>query len=589
MEIVITEDLLKKYFKGEKKHYFYEDTVKMAKSIAVHAQGEYPEGLIEERRPSESEFIKEYRKKIWIAVTQQTISQVKAELMKIRKADDWSVRYDATKVPASIVAGETPYDYFEVKFPKFKSLTNWTFSVLLNIYLVDPNAVMLVIPLTRTAENVYRRPFPMIFTSENVIEFMDNELCVLRSKENSNYKIEGSDEVQKGSVFFVVDKMGFAKYRQTDDLGNYERESEYKHNLGYLPAFKLKAAFKKQKEGDYLWESRIAGMIPRLDEAVREYSDLQAEVVQHIHSEKWVIETQNCTMCKGSGKTIRQGAGVAPGTDICKQCKGSGTVSTSPYSNMVVKPGKIGVQNFPIPPAGYIQKDVEIVKIQDERIDKHVYKALCAINMQYLDKAPLNESGKAKEVDKDSLNNFVHSVAEDLVGIMDNFYAIGTDYRYMDIVTDEVKRKEMLPMVSVPSKLDILSAGYLVDEVGKLKTNNINPLIVNATEIELANKKFSNDPHVRDMLVCIYELDPLGGYSQDDKMSMLQNKGVTREDYVISCNIQQLVKQAWMDDKKFFSLDYTAKIKKLKSLVAPIIKATEVEIDTTNPAENGGG
>ncbi len=570
---------LNAYFKGEKKRYYYKAAVDQAHDLGIHMNGEYPFELIEERRPSESIFIKEYRKKIWVPITEETMSQVLTELAKIRKADDWSVRYDPTTFSSKILPDELPTEYFEKNFPQFKSVTNWAFSVLLPIYAQDSNAVMLVLPLEKTEGVTYRRPFPFLFESIQVYQFIAGEFAVLLSKEKHTYKSEGGGSGE-GNIFYVVDKEEFVKYVQINSNGDYDIAEQYSHNLGYLPAYELGGAVKKQKGKQFLWKSRLAAMLPRLKEAVREYSDIQAEVVQHIHSEKWVIETQNCTMCKGSGKT-RQGNPVE--IVDCPQCKGSGTVSTSPYSNMVVKPGKIGEQNIPIPPAGYIQKQIEIVKIQDERIDKHVYRALCAINMQYLDKTPLAESGIAKEVDRDSLNTFVNSVAEDIVNIMDKFYECAIDLRYMDIVPDAKSRRAMCPKISVPTKLDVLSAGYLVDEVDKLKKANVNPIIVTATEIELANKKFSNDPIVRDMLVCIYEMDPLGGFSQDDKLSMLQNKGITQEDYVISSNIQRLVKQAYMQDKKFFSLDFDNKLKKLQQLAKPILDATMPQIDTANP------
>jgi hypothetical protein len=567
------------YFKGEKQHYYYKKAVEQAKDLGIHINGEYPGELIEERRPSESVFIKDYRKKIWVPITEETMSQVLTELQKIRKADDWSVRYDVTKFSRMVVEDEQPNEYFEENFPQFKSVTNWAFAVLLQLYAQDANAVMLVLPLEKTEVTTYRRPFPFLFESDQVYEFRAGEFTVLKSKEKYIYTSE-SGVKGEGDIFYVVDKEEFVKYVQINAKGDFEVEEQYPHNLGYLPAYQLGGAVKKQKGRSFLWKSRLSAMLPRLKEAVREYSDIQAEVVQHVHSEKWVIETQNCTLCKGSGKT-RQGNPVE--IVDCPQCKGSGTVSTSPYSNMVVNPGKIGEQNVPIPPAGYIQKQVEIVKIQDERIDKHVYRALCAINMQYLDKTPLSESGIAKEVDKDALNNFVNAVAEDIVAIMDKFYECAIDMRYMDIVPDAKKREEMCPKIAVPTKLDVLSAGYLVDEVDRLKKANVNPIIVTATEIELANKKFNNDPTVRDMLVCVYEMDPLGGFSQDDKMTMLQNKGITHEDFVISCNIQRLVKQAYKQDANFFKLDFDSKLKKLQELAKPIIEATEPKVDTTNP------
>lgn len=575
MKEIIDEKLLAKYFRGEKRHDFYNESVKLAHSVNIHACGEYPQEMIEERRPSESEYIKKYREKIWKPITMETISQVVNELMKIRKADDWSVKFDKTKFPNSIRKEETPDLYFESKFPYFESATNWAFSVLLQTYLVDANAVLLTLPLERVQNTNYRRPYPFLFKSANVIGWQEDDFCILRSKDQVNY-MEDRTMVQ-GEKFYLVTKEHFLIYKQINSKGEFEKEEEYAHELGYLPAFKLKAVFKDYREGEYLWQSRLYAMIPRLDEAIREYSDLQAEVVQHIHSEKWVIQTQNCTKCSGTGK-VRQGNPIE--IVSCPQCRGAGTVSTSPYSNMVLKPAKVGEQNIPIPPAGYIQKDIDIVKIQDERIDKHIFKALCAINMQYLDKVPLSESGISKEVDKESLNNFVHSVAEDIVRIMDRFIATAIDYRYKDVVQDEAARREMRPVINVPSKLDVLNATYLVDEISRLKSAKVNPLIINATEVELANKKFSADPAIRDTVLLTFQLDPLSGYTQDEKMTMLSNRGISTADYVISCNINRFLKELAMD-KTFFGLSYEDKMKKLHEKAQAMIADMQPKVNTS--------
>lgn len=574
----ITADLLKKYFNEEKKYQYYTEAVEAAEALRIHANGDYPQKLIEERRPSESEFIHGYRKKIWKAITKPPLSKVISELGKIRKADDWSIRYDVNTFPATIKKGETLQDYCETKLPYFTSLTNWTFTVLLRSYLLESNSVILTIPLnTEETASVYRKPFPFWFPTENVFEFIEDELCILKSRDKSKYTENGNDYLD-GDIFYVVDNEMVIKYEQVNSKRDFNPTVSFIHGLGYMPAFKCKGLFLKSQEKYFLYESRIAAMLPNLDEAVREYSDLQAEVVQHIHSEKWVLDTQNCQVCNGTTK-IRQGN--PPEVVTCPQCKGSGSVATSPYLNIVIKRAKIGEQQWTGDPAGYIEKQLGIVEIQDKRVDKHIYKALSAINMEFLADVPLAESGVSKEVDMDALNNFVNAVAEDIVAIMDTIVRMINDYRYKDIVIDPEKRKLMLPKIAVPTKLNILSVNFIVDEVKKLKDGNVNPIIVNASEIELANKKFANDPDVRDRLVCVYELDPLSGLSQDDKMSMLQNKGITLEDYVISCNIQRLVKMAFVANSKFASLDFNTKVAIIKALAMPLILVLNPVIDLT--------
>lgn len=579
-KIKLTPELLKKYFNNEKKYAFYVDACKEAEALNVHANKVYPKELIEGRRPAEGDEIHEYRKKIYKSMTKGPVQKVITELAKIRKSDDWSVLFKVETM-SGIKKGQEPKTYWEKKFPKFRSLTNWAFTVLLRSMLLEANSVILVMPLkTKVQKGEYRKPFPFWFPTDCVIEMQEEELCILKSRDKCTYK-QGVNTYTDGDIFYVVNDESITRYEQTSTTREFTAADTYEHGLGYMPAFKVGGQFLRAQEGYYLFESRISAMIDHLDEAAREYSDLQAEVVQHIHSQKWVLDTQGCQKCNSTGKVNPGGSGVIP----CDQCKGTGSVATSPYLNIVIKRGKVGDLAWTGDPAGYVKKPVEIVDIQDKRIDKHLFRALASVNMEFLADVPLNESGKAKEVDRDALNTLVNSIAEDLVLNMDRVMKMGNDYMYKDIITDEEKRETLMADINVPTKYDILSTNYLVREVRELRDGKVNPLIINASEVELANKKFANNTDVRDRLIAIYELDPIPGIDDEAKIVRLQNKGVTIEDYVISCNIQKLVQMAFFKDKEFTKkpLDEKQKIiaELAKDKVAQAMK--KMEINTDNP------
>lgn len=573
-KINLTPELLKKYFHGQKKYEFYKEATEEAEALNIHANKVYPKKLIEGRRPSESEEIHTYRKEIYKSPTKGPMQKVIGELMKIRKSDDWSVLFKVDTM-AGIKKGEEPKTYWEKKFPKFRSLTNWAFSVLLRSMLLEPNSVILVMPMnTKPAKSEYRKPFPYWFPTDCVIEMKEEELCILKSRDKCEYTENGNK--YEGEIYYVVDDETIIRYEQTTSTKEFTAKDTYPHGLGYMPAFKVGGQLLKSQEGYYLFESRLAAMIDPLDEASREYSDLQAEVVQHVHSQKWVLDTQSCQKCAGTGK-VKQGQPIE--IVVCDQCKGSGSVATSPYLNIVIKRAKVGEQQWTGDPAGYIKKPVEIVEIQDKRIDKHIYKALSSVNMEFLAEVPLNESGKAKEVDRDALNTFVNLVAEDLVHNMDRVELMGNDYRYMDIITDTETRETLKSDINVPTRYDILSTNYLVEEVKMLREGKVNPLIIQASEVELANKKFANNPTVRDRLICIFELDPVPGVDDDTKLIRLQNKGITIDDYVISSNIQTLVQMAFFKDAKFNEKKLDEKQKIIAELAKDKIAEAKVKIE----------
>jgi hypothetical protein len=232
-----------------------------------------------------------------------------------------------------------------------------------------------------------------------------------------------------------------------------------------------------------------------------------------------------------------------------------------------------------------------VIEVIDKRIATHKYEALCAINMQFLMQTPINQSGYAKDVDRDELNNFVYGVAEDLVTMMDRIYKITCDYRYMLIVPSAEARAKMLPVVAVPEKYDILSSTYLADEVKTAKDAKLNGVIISALESDYVSKKFYNSPEIRDELKCVNELDPMVGASEDEKMVRYQNGGVTKEVYIISSNIVPFVKRAMQEDKAFLTKDYKARMEIVSGYAQEIITAQKATAIPTpdNPAPDAGG
>jgi hypothetical protein len=350
-----------------------------------------------------------------------------------------------------------------------------------------------------------------------------------------------------------------------------------------LPVIKIGAVIAEADGSNFLYESRISGILPDFDEALREYSDLQAAKVLHIYPERWEFTQNECTDCKGTGKRANPAGGDPT---ICSKCTGRGYIAAGPYSKVLIRPvnNVEGGGNIPTPPIGYVQKDVEIVKVMEASVKQHIYDGLASINFQFLDQVPLSQSGTAKEVDKEELNNTVHSIAEDLVRIMDSTYKLITWYRYGTIYPDPIKLDAMLPSVAVPEHYDLLSSEFMQSELDTAKKSGVNPVVTNAMEVEYAGKRFANEPEVRDRLALILQLDPLAGESEDTKMSKLSNKGITQETYIISSNIQSFVQRALEENDDFTELDLMEQQEILEGYAKEQIaesKATLLPVDDT--------
>lgn len=546
----ITSDYINKISRGKINNPSIIRGIEIRSRLAGHALGDKRilNRLLDERRPSELDETKEYRLKIAINRTKGTFAKVVTSLMKIRKSNDWLIKYDEVYIHSKPVLNDNSLeDYCEHNYPLFTSVTNWIFGYLLQVSLYDPNAFIYVLPESvDIPETDFLKPVADVITSDMVVEYVPHSHIIWRSKEMTTYKSGNVNYPAK--VYEVITNLEYIRYEQIDSKETYIEAERYLHNAKSLPVFKVRGIVVDKCDGILINESRVDSLAPMLDEAYREYSDLQAEVVQHIHSTMWSYATQSCTDCKGSGSVIK-----AKGSVVCSKCKGTGKVADSPYQRIIVSAAALGEQAQATPPAGYIQKQTEIVKIQDERVRQHLYDGLASINMEFLAQMPLNQSGTAKEIDRDELNTFVHAIAEDIVATMDSIYWYINEIRYSKVLSDYEKQ---LPKITVPERYDLLSTDYYVEEIKKASEAGVNASLLMAMQVDYAGKKFNSDDSIKKQLELIYQLDPLASMTMDDKLTASSNNWVTEIDLIISANINQFVKRAFRDYKEFDDLTF---------------------------------
>ena len=558
-------ELLAQYFEGRRKSPVYDDAVTMYQDIRVHANGETPGDIIYRRRPNESEEVQSYRLQIYEPITKQTFNSVLQSLGKIRRSRDWAIKYSRDHKFPLIPQGETLEDYCEYKFPYYTSVTNWLFSVMLKSTLVDANCAVLVLPLQTLADNTsYKQPYPVIFYADQVIEYLEGRFAILKSTEQ--VQVQSGNGFAVSDKFYLVTTTQVVPYVKEGDNWTAQTDEVITHGLGYLPIIRPRCQFAKTVQEYNLFESRISAMVPSLNEAIREYSDLQAAVVSHLFPERWEIATQECQSCGGTGYTPNPsytGTDVKSKQLVCSSCNGLGATSAGgPYKKTVIRMPKLnlGEQAIPTPPFDYVKKDIDVIKVMEDRLDKHLYRGLSAINMQFLAQTPLSISGDAKTVDRDELNNFVYNVAEDIVYIADYLYAIIADYRYTYQYPDLTERRLMLPTIPVPEKYELLGPDDTMTTITQMRGNGIGGSLLTAMLKEFAKKQFFQEKEIAIPLLLEMELDPFSGMAEADKAAMLATGNVLRQDYIRSAYIKDFVKRAVAEHEGFADMLYEEQV-----------------------------
>lgn len=567
--IEVNQEFLDPYIKRGKRYEAYDVTVDIANHLKFHIDGYYVNDvskqkenpyfkkLIDTRRPSESEHIKKYRREIYLPITKQPCFKVINSLKKIVKSSDWKIDFSKVEKPAKIREDEQLEVYTTKKFPFTYSVEGWFYNIGLKEILSDPNGLICTLPISYEIDKTdFRKPYPYFISSDKVYDYKEGEYAVFESYISYEY----GENKTKAFVIMVITKTDVFEVRKINSKGDYSITPVLKLTFDRLPVRRGGGIYKYIVDNSVIYDSFLSPILPGLDAAARESSDLDAEVVQHIFSTMWYYASQGCSTCSGTGKVIKEGKQI-----ICGTCEGNGVISKSPYKDLVIKTPSIDEQSIKPPFAGYIEKNTEIVKIQDERIDSHIYKALSAINMEFLANTPLSQSGKAKEVDKDELNNFVYGVAYHSVeNVIKPIYKDTNDIRVMDIGLPESIKNNMVPMVPVPEKFEILSENYLQEQVVSAKQGNLDPMIISGLEMDFVSKKFEAMPEIKDSFKVVKLIDPLPDLSNEEIDNSVMNGTVLKSDAIIHKYKNFFVKKATIENEGFLYMELDKQIEIIK-------------------------
>jgi len=578
------------------KHKYYNQSVDIKQHLEAHSKGTYPKDLIEIVRPNETFDQKQYRKSVWTPKTKTYFSKVVTTLAKIQRAEDWKIDF-----PDSGIAFEQANsleDYTQKNYPYFTSIENWFFSVQMRDMCDDPNGVIAVLPMPKNDpadDSEVLKPFTFWFGADAVIDYVENSYCVLKSSETS-ILVDSNQNQSAGLIYYIIDKDSWAICTQVGDPKENRFTTEIAvHNIGSMPAFKIGGIIEEFCNGQKLWDSFLGDCLPDWDEALRRYSDLQVQMVLHVHSEKWEIEDTPCKVCNESGMVPKVG-GATNTKVVCTNCHGTGSVSSrSPFNVKTIKPARqIGMNesvNIPTPPMGYIQKPIEDTKFIDSKVNDSIESGLAAINMEFLMFEPEVNSGVAKTLDRQEVNTFFYEVGRHIVKNILNpcYYFIGKWMYSVQLNDDQIKT--VIPNINVPTKFDILTEDILSARLATANTANIDPSLKMALQIEWAKREFGDQSEQVKFIKCVAELDPLPAKTDEEKMTILSNKGTTPDNYILSCNLTPFIIRAESENKEFYELEYKDKMDILikyvsemtlsqNSLLVPQIGADGQDINT---------
>jgi len=567
--------------------------IHLSDSIRIHSNGELDliRNLLNKRLPSEPPGITEYRLANISRITKTYFDKIVTTLSKIQNAEDFSYKF-----PNKYLT-----EFFTLYFSEcHESIFEWYYEIGLKCLLTNPNGYFVVLPeevfsvkwniplyenegeqvvsLTRgdvvPSSDAYKA-FEFMVVSEKDIIVDGGDYIVFKSKELSDNELLYIDVNEIWLLTIIENPQTKKKRIEYVELMKYSLATN-------KPCFiKIGGAF---FDIDYegISESFISGIVPFFNQAIIEFSDKTAGIKQHVYPEKWRVKSKDCKECGGSGQLVTMLKGKSS-TSTCNSCGGSGTYNppTGMFSEHIID-STVFEQKAVMPPVGYVAKDLKPLEFIDNDITKNLYSGLAAINMEHLLEVPLSQSGTAKEVDRNELNNFVrkiasHTINKNLLPLAKLFTA-WINYVSGSFVNDIV--------INVPTHYDLTGSNSYEAKILLAKQSGLDKSVLQTLEQKYINSKFANDVETKQRLLLINKLNPLYGYTIDELNKAYDDSSISLEDYTISMNISNLVDKAiWtMNGSKFYNMNFLEQQDFIANLVVNLstLKENGIRTETDN-------
>jgi hypothetical protein len=407
------------------RHSNYDKVVKHAQFCEIHAtETTMPSLLFEDKAPNESKEQRDYREKSYQPTTHYLWQKALSACARITNTQNVNYHF-----------GEDNLEYFVETFPKYNNISTFINGVLLPKILSDPNAVLCVKPYKMDINPTDKwQPYPVIYSSTQVIQYSHDELLVLTS-EKSEVKY-GNRYEKTGLIFELYTKNNIIRIEQVGVKNAYEFNYIYYFNetQGHGLNANLWEFLKGDidyKDNGITYRSFFAGALPMLNNALYNQSSLSTTIVAHVfpqrveYGEKCSYQDPitNC-QCQGGRITMFDDVeGVStPKTITCPSCYGSGMrrhsitgvyVHTPPTRDMNTEEALL-----PFPGVAYVAPDTAILDFLRTEINTDEKKSFEFMGLELTNQtASGKETATGRIINREDLFAF-------LTRFSNNFYSL---------------------------------------------------------------------------------------------------------------------------------------------------------------------
>jgi hypothetical protein len=581
---------------GELPEYYdgYNRLVRDYKDILVHSdRGDFPEDLFREKSPNMSQQEQDYLEANYKNITLPVFEDFVNSIARAFSDGNWSLEYNEDKAT-----------YKEATFKEYindnLSLTQYIKEILLPQKLKDANGAIAVLPKkfdTKEIEEdgeivlvlndqVLFEPIPKYYTVEQVVHITE-ELIVCESNERS--LVDFGNNKEKQAIGKIYDCFTATNYYRIEQVGKYvdwefETVINWEHDLGYLPAFRLKGKPILINGAEH-YQSPFLVAVDSLDLALINENNKQTSLQQTMYPQRVTIGNA-CDFKNDDGYTCFNGKikynnddGVEYTSD-CPSCGGTGLEARpSRMGTVLVNPDSASLGQDTVKPSEAIhfaQPATEPLVFTGKDVASKIQNAR---NVLKLNSAEVYKgrdvTAEEKRQDLDATYAFIKPNSDQTFELFnDILYTVGK-MRYGNDFNEYKLTKAI--NFDIRSKEDYTNEIKLAQEVG-------DPILIAKAMRDYLSYIFHTDENQRRLLDAIELADRLFGSTPDNIKSGLANGSIEVWEKILHESITYFVKVAKAEDEKFLEKDPKEQSEKLIELAKS--KANQMAASKQNEDAN---
>lgn len=575
----------------------YRFAVKQMRDILSHAQRDtFPEHLFIDMGPNAKKrdiiFAKRNFKAITLPVWMDFINTVKRAFQD----GNWSIDYREQ---------EEYKMYVEKELPIYCNLEGFIKDVLTDTKLKDANGIVAVMPYRlnylrdgegaivldeqgfATLSDELIAPYPVYFSSKSIINQLEGVYYAVISSEKSDVKV--GNQIKKEGI--VIDIFDSEKIVRISQIGDKEKKKFgqptvfFQHNLGYIPAYKLKGVPYASPDAintvGLLYASQFSYCVDNLDRVLTD--DATLEIVKKKCGFPYMIAVGNpCEFTLNNNQCIKGKIYDPESTKdiICPSCEGTGlTNRLSPSGELLIHPGgmsdtDMGDTNLKGEYIKFVSPDPTMLEFLEQQKKDNENRARRIIHIKDVNgKFNYNSDQTATGSDNElkAMNALILPISDQIFELYSDISNCIGKMRYGDAFEGvDITR---------PQSFDLSSPSDYLELINTLSEIGVSPTITRMVVMKYLQSLFYSDSQATRALEVIMQADKLLPFTNEVVATKVERGVAEKWQEVLHDQATVLIMRLVENDANYFELDMAEKVARLEQAAKDATPQAAVEID----------